>query len=192
LFDRIYQKFPLSKYFLDFKSPENLGPEKDQPITDEEKEQLKGAIKELEKACKDIMAQLEYSKGEKLSAKDQLNTFEQMKASMVNLAREFAAFTRNLSEPAPPLSKLEAMRAFDNLNSNLKTFLGRAEEGVFKAKQKEGFMNKALSQFNCSVQCTARKCKNRQSYNRCKDKCPAYQIEPCLKAGNDALAALNR
>jgi hypothetical protein len=191
LFDRIYKKFPSTKYFLDFKSPENLGAEKDQPITDEEKEQLKGAIDELYKACSNIIADLEYTKGEKLSAEDLLNARQQMSESWDNLKEEFKTLKSNLSKTDLSLTKLEVMRAFDNVNSSLKAFLSRGEQEIFKARQKERLMNKTITLFKCRTQCTARKCKDIKSYNQCKAKCPAYQIGSCLKAGDQAVAALN-
>jgi hypothetical protein len=199
LLNEIYKQFPLSKYFLDLKAPEEPERPKDGILNGEEKTQLKGALLKLEEGCQDIVMQLDYSKGRTLSAKDQMDTYDQMKTILLNVKTDFANFMQNLETFGPKqdivlgnlnLSHLtststryEVKIAFDKANLNLKTCFNQGEGAIFKANQKERVINKVITKFDCALKCTPKKCKNPQTYNDCRERCPSYRIEACLEVG---------
>lgn len=199
LLDRTYKKFPLSKYFLNLKEPEAPGRPKDGALEEKEKQELEGALKELEGGCQNIVSKLEYGKGENISKSDLLKTFNQIKELSRQIQIDFTAISKNLKASGPkqdvPLDKLtlsnltssstryEVKIAFDKASLNLKNCFNQGEGAIFKVGQKKGIAAKILSKFNCSLNCTAKKCMDITVHKKCIENCPAYQIESCIGVG---------
>lgn len=181
ILNRAYQKFPLSKYFLDLNTPEEPGRERDKPLNDEEKHQLKEALQDLEKGCQDIAHRLEYSKGEKISAKTLLGSLEQIRDSLNKAKADFAAIN------TAPFTRYEVKIAFDRASLNIKTCFNQGEGAIFQANEKGSFIDKATAKFNCSLKCSAKNCKkDPAAYDKCLENCPASQIGSCIRTVSEA------